>query len=68
MARHVNIASSEEFPSQKRNSADKAPFMRGGQSSDEGNPFSSQFFTPKATYNSRLREEETEKSMGGQDG
>ena len=30
MARHINLTSSEEFPSQKRNSCDKAPFMRTG--------------------------------------
>ena len=28
MARQVNLTHSEEFPSQKRNSCDKAPFMR----------------------------------------
>lgn len=59
MARNVDQGQTEELPSQKRNSCDKAPFMRGGFPSKEGNPYASQFFFPKSPKLSMTSEEET---------
>ena len=58
LARHVDLTQSEELPSQKRNSADKAPFTRGAMSKKEGNPFASQFLTPKPVSRPGWPEEE----------
>ena len=58
MARHVNLAQSEEFPSQKRNSCDKAPFMRGGFPGKEGVTFPTQFnLTKQASRGGNCEEE-----------
>lgn len=59
MARHVNQRQTEELPSQKRNSCDKAPFSRAGFPSKDGNSYASQFFFPKSPNRPTLSEEES---------
>lgn len=56
MARHVSTTQNEDFPCQKHNSADKAPFSRAGMPSKD--TFASQIMFPKSPSNNFKHEEE----------